>query len=95
MAYAVNLKHDASQWLRARCTTHCSELGLLAGTQVRTRFGEASLEMWAIGQRAYQLHVPKLYGTIVPSKCKLRIRPCKITLQLQKTSDAEWRFLKG
>lgn len=63
--------------------------------QVRMRFEATSLEMWAIGNRAYRLYVPKLYGTIVPSKCKLRVKQHKATLQLRKTSDAEWRFLRG
>ena len=65
------------------------------GLQVRMRFEASSVEMWAIGSRAYRLYVPQLYGNIVPSKCKLRIRQKKVTLQLRKTSDAEWRFLRG
>ncbi|KAK9863312.1 hypothetical protein WJX84_007109 [Apatococcus fuscideae] len=63
--------------------------------QVRVRFETSSVEMWATGRQAYRLYIPRLYGTIVPSKCNLRIRHCKIALQLRKTSDAEWRFLRG
>ena len=42
--------------------------------QVRVLFGVLSLEMWAVGQgAAYHLHLPRLYGRVVPKKCKVKV----------------------
>ncbi|KAK9846138.1 hypothetical protein WJX84_006300 [Apatococcus fuscideae] len=38
---------------------------------------------------------PSSMVTVVPGKCKLSVKHRRLTLHLRKTSDAEWRFLKG
>ena len=44
------------------------------GVQVRVLFGVLSLEMWAVGQgAAYHLHLPRLYGRVVPKKCSVKV----------------------
>lgn len=66
--------------------------------QVRTKFGERSLEVWAVGaQAAYHLYIPRLYGRLILKKCRVRVKPAsrKVYLLLHKESDAEWRFLKS
>lgn len=45
-----------------------------APVQVRTLFGEQRLEMWAVGgAAAYRLHVPRLYGRVIPAKCSVKV----------------------
>ncbi|KAL6768595.1 hypothetical protein ACKKBF_B11355 [Auxenochlorella protothecoides x Auxenochlorella symbiontica] len=66
--------------------------------QVRTAFDWQSLEVWAVGQiQAFHLHVPKLWGRILPGKCgiKVNVRTKKLFVCLYKETDAEWRYLKG
>lgn len=66
--------------------------------QVRVAFGWQSLEVWAVGQgHALHLHVPKLWGRILPGKCgvKVNTRTRKLSVCLYKETDAEWRYLKG
>jgi hypothetical protein len=65
---------------------------------VRVKFGERSLEAWAVGAKAaYHLHVPALYGRVIPARCRARaVLPSrKLILVLHKESDAEWKFLKS
>lgn len=66
--------------------------------QVRTAFDWQSLEVWVVGQiQAFHLHVPKLWGRILPGKCgiKVNVRTKKLFVCLYKETDAEWRYLKG
>ncbi|KFM23843.1 Pre-mRNA-processing factor 40-like protein A [Auxenochlorella protothecoides] len=66
--------------------------------RVRTAFDWQSLEVWAVGQiQAFHLHVPKLWGRILPGKCgiKVNVRTKKLFVCLYKETDAEWRYLKG
>jgi hypothetical protein len=65
---------------------------------VRSVITETSLDVWCIGaQGAYRLHVPKLYGKVLPSRCRVRAKPekNKVFIILFKEKDAEWRFLKS
>ena len=65
---------------------------------VRSLITEHSLEVWAIGAvGAYRLHVPRLYGRVLPSRCKVKVneKKKKVFVVLHKEKDAEWRFLKG
>ena len=67
-------------------------------SQVRTKFGDRSLEMWAVGcQAAYRLYLPKLYGRVLTKRCRAKVdtKARKVYLLLHKESDAEWRFLKS
>ncbi len=42
--------------------------------QVCTLFGAQSLEMWAVGEAgAYRLHLPRLYGRVLPHKCRAKV----------------------
>lgn len=37
-------------------------------------FGERHLEMWAVGAgAAYHLHLPRLYGRLIPQKCRAKV----------------------
>ena len=66
--------------------------------QVRVKFGEKALEVWAVGAAAaYHLHLPKLYSRVVPARCSFRVsaKSKRLTVLLYKVADAEWRFLKG
>lgn len=65
---------------------------------VRTVILERSLDVWCIGTKgAYRLHVPRLYGRILPDRCRIKVKPekRKVILVLYKESDTEWKFLKG
>ncbi|KDD72145.1 hypothetical protein H632_c3791p0, partial [Helicosporidium sp. ATCC 50920] len=68
----------------------------LEASDVRTLFGAQSLEVWAVSPAAaHRLSVPKLWGRVVPSRCRVRTKGARVTVVLHKESDAEWRFLKG
>ena len=61
-------------------------------------FRPGAVEMWAVGgSTAFHLHLPKLYGRVVPERCafKANSQRKKVYLLLHKQADAEWRFLKG
>lgn len=65
---------------------------------VRSLITERSLEVWAVGNDGmYRLHVPRLYGKVLPSRCKIKVNESrkKVYVVLHKEKDAEWRFLKG
>jgi hypothetical protein len=65
---------------------------------VRSLITERSLEVWAVGQEGmYRLHVPRLYGKVLPNRCKIKVNESKKKLYvvLYKEKDTEWRFLKG
>ena len=65
---------------------------------VRTVILERSIDVWCVGiEGAYHLHVPRLYGRILPDRTQIRARPekKKVLLVLHKESDTEWKFLKG
>ena len=65
---------------------------------VRSMITEKSLEVWAIGiEGSYRLHVPRLYGRVIPPKCQVKVneKKKKVYVMLYKEKDAEWRFLKG
>lgn len=70
----------------------------VALNNVRTKFGERSLEVWAIGElAAYRVHVPLLYGKILPNRCTVKVnqKKKKVFVVLFKETNSEWRFLKG
>lgn len=79
----------------------CVTLALPEGvplSSVRSMIAERSLEVWAIGlEGAYRLHVPRLYGRILPARSKVKVneKKKKVFVILHKEKDAEWRFLKG
>lgn len=59
---------------------------------------ERELEFWADGTtKTYHMHVPKLYGRILPERCKVKAnsKRQRIYVILHKDSDISWRFLKG
>jgi hypothetical protein len=65
---------------------------------VRSLITERSLEVWAVGTEGmYRLHVPRLYGKVLPNRCKIKVNESKkkVYVVLHKEKDAEWRFLKG
>jgi hypothetical protein len=65
---------------------------------VRSLITERSLEIWAVGNDGmYRLHVPRLYGKVLPRRCKIKVNESKkkVYVVLHKEKDAEWRFLKG
>ena len=56
------------------------------------------VEVWAVGQAAaYRLHLPRLYGRVVPGKCIIKVNSQrqKVYLLLYKLCDAPWPFIKG
>jgi hypothetical protein len=58
----------------------------------------SSLEVWAVGAAAaHRLHVPRLYGRVLPSRCKAVVsaRGTRVNVTLHKESDAKWPFLRG
>ena len=66
--------------------------------QVRYKFAVQGLEVWAVGAAAaYRLHLPHLYGRVLPAKCAVRVRPgsCRLVVVLRKEADAAWPFLRG
>ncbi len=61
-------------------------------------FQHRSVDLWAVGERtAYHLRINKLYGSILPERCKVKLSSSqdKLYVILHKQADAEWRFLKG
>lgn len=65
---------------------------------IRFRATETSLEAWAVGKEAaYHLHIPKLYGKILPERSKVVAKEGRnrIILILHKEKNSEWCFLKG
>lgn len=71
---------------------------MTAPQQMRVLFKERSVEMWAVGEvAAYHLHIPKLYGRVLPQRCTLKIGKAsgKVYLILRKDSDAPWKYLRG
>lgn len=66
--------HPSTQKLtRARTHTH-TLTHLPCQTQVRTRFEERSLEMWAVGEAAaYRLYIPRLYSRVITKRCKAKV----------------------
>lgn len=58
------------------CTQTCLQLAHPPPDppQVRTLFTPSSLEMWAVGAgAAYRLHLPRLWGRIIPGKCRAKV----------------------
>lgn len=67
-------------------------------SSVRSMITERSLEVWAVGKEAaYRVHVPRLYGKIIPARCALKVKESKkrVVVVLFKEKDTEWRFLRG
>lgn len=65
---------------------------------VRTLVTERSMEVWAVGREgAYHLHVPRLYGRVLPPRTKVKVneKRKKVYVTMHKETDAEWTFLKG
>lgn len=75
-------KHTRMQqrvlWPNTCCTARpiicCLHTSPPTRSQVRTLFGTQSLEMWAVGAAgAYRLHLPRLYGRVLPHKCRVKV----------------------
>lgn len=65
---------------------------------VRAKVTCTSLETWLVGKEtAYHLHVPKLYGKVLPERTKLVVKEDKnrVIFTLFKEKDVDWKFLKG
>ena len=65
--------------------------------QVRATFEAKSAMLSALGrQGAYELRLARLYGTILPERCSVRVDVARrtVALRLHKKADAEWRHLK-
>ena len=65
--------------------------------EVRSVILERSLDVWVIGKaKAYHLHIPKLWGKVVPAKCKTWISESRrLRIVLFKEADGEWKYLRG
>jgi hypothetical protein len=87
------------------CVVHCGTLHfcrmpielLAVHAQVHAMFGDRSVEVWALGNKAYHLHVPVLYSHILPEKCRFKVssKRLRVNILLQKRASLSWRFLKG
>ena len=65
---------------------------------MRCKFGARSLDVGAVGAAAaYRLHVPLLYGRVLPARCSVRVRPAsrRLVVVLRKEGDAPWAGLRG
>ena len=65
---------------------------------IRMRVTNTSMEAWLLGKKtAYHLHIPKLYGKVLPERSKIISKEGKhrVTLILHKEKDSEWKFLRG
>lgn len=62
-------------------------------------FSDRSVQAWAVTKAGigFHFHVPKLFRRVLVERCTYKWDAARnaVNIKLQKTSDAEWRFLKG